>query len=411
MAGKAGRRVGILTARQVMTAKKPGLHGDGGNLFLKVDDGGSKSWLFRHQVAGKVKKYGLGPTHTVSLIDARQRAEAIRRQLLDGIDPREARRAEQEAAAVAQAKSVSFDAATQAYIDSHRAGWKSDKHAAQWQATLAAYASPVFGKLPVSAIDTGLLMRVLQPIWTTKNETAHRVRGRVEAVLSWSKVHGYRSGENPAVWRGHLDHLLPARGKVHKVEHHAALPYAKLPAFMRDLRSRYGIAALALEFAILTATRTSETLNAAWPEFSVAHRLWTIPAERMKGGREHRVPLCDRAVAIIEDMRTVRRSDWLFPGAKRGKPLSNMAMLLALRRMGRGDLTTHGFRATFKTWATERTNYQREVIEAALAHVIGDKTEAAYQRGDLLDKRRRLMDAWAAYCSGRALSGDVVALR
>ena len=411
MAGLAGRRVGRLTARYVETVKKPGLHGDGGNLFLKVDDGGSKSWMFRHQVSGKVRKYGLGPTHTLGLSDARQRAETIRRQLLDGIDPKEARRAEQEAAAVAKAKSISFDKATEAYIDSHRAGWKSDKHAGQWRATLQTYASPVFGGLPVSAIDTGMVMRVLKPLWVSKNETAHRLRGRIENVLSWSKVHGFRSGENPAQWRGHLDHLLPARAKVHKVEHHAALPYDQLPAFMRDLRGRYGIAALALEFAILTATRTSETLNATWSELDLDNKLWIIPPERMKGAREHRVPLCKRTIAIIAEMRTVKCSDFLFPGAKRGKPLSNMAMLTTLRRMGRGNLTAHGFRATFKTWATEKTHHQREVIEAALAHVIGDKTEAAYQRGDLLDKRRKLMDAWAVYCDSRATTGKVVALR
>ena len=231
-----------------------------------------------------------------------------------------------------------------------------DKHAAQWQATLSTYASPVFGKLPVSAIDTGMVMRVLEPIWSSKNETAHRVRGRIESGLSWAKVRGYRSGENPAQWRNHLDHLLPAPSKVHKVEHHAALPYDEMPAFMRDLRERYGVAALALEFAILTATRTSETLNAAWTEFDLDNRLWTIPAERMKADREHRVPLCDRAVAIVQEMQTVRNGDFVFPGAKRGKPLSNMAMLTTLRRMERGDLTTHGFRATFKTWATEKTD-------------------------------------------------------
>jgi integrase len=401
----------MLTARGVKTKKKPGLYGDGGNLFLKVDDGGSKSWLFKHQVNGKARKYGLGPVHTVSLSDARQRAEAVRRLLLDGIDPKEARRAEEEAAAIAEARSISFDSAVAQYIESHKAGWKSDKHAKQWQATLTAYASPVFGKLPVSAVDTGLVMRVLQPIWSTKTETASRVRGRIESVLSWAKVQGYRSGENPALWRGHLDHLLPARRKVRKVTHHAALPCAELPAFMRALRRRYGIAALALEFAILTATRTSETLNAAWAEFDLAHKLWIIPAKRMKADSEHRVPLCDRAIAIVEEMKTVRSGDYVFPGAKRRRPLSNMAMLVTLRRMERGDLTTHGFRATFKTWAAEKTSFQREVIEAALAHVIGDKTEAAYQRDDLLDKRRRLMEAWVAYCDSRVTSGQVVALR
>jgi integrase len=411
MAGMAGRRVGRLTARQVQTIRRPGLHGDGGGLYLNVGDGGAKSWIFRHQTNGKVRKYGLGSIITVDLIDARHRAETIRRQLLDGIDPREARRAEQEATAIAEARSISFDKATEAYIESHRAGWKSDKHVGQWQATLSTYASPVFGRLPVSAIDTGMVMRVLQPIWASKNETAHRLRGRIEAVLGWARVHGYRSGENPAQWRNHLDHLLPKRAKVHKVEHHAALPYHQTPDFMRDLRERFGVAPLALEFTILCAVRTSETLNADWNEFDLDDKLWTIPPARMKGGREHRVPLCDRAVAIVREMQTVKSGEFVFPGARRGRPLSNMAMLTTLRRMKRGDLTTHGFRSTFRTWAAERTNHQREVIEAALAHVNGDKTEAAYQRGDLLDKRRRLMDAWAVYCASRAATGNVVALR
>ena len=409
MAGMAGRRVNKLTARQVETAKKAGLYGDGGNLFLKVDDRANKSWIVRWKADGKLRKVGLGPTRTVSLIEARQRAEAVRRQLLDGFDPQETKRAKEAAAAVEDAKRITFDKATEAYIASHRAGWKNAKHAAQWQATLSTYASPVFGDLPVSAIDTGMVMRVLQPIWVSKNETAHRVRGRIEAVLSWAKAHGYRSGENPATWRDNLIHGLPARGKVHKVEHHAALPYDELPAFLRELRERPGVAALALEFAILTATRTSETLNAAWAEFDLDNRLWTIANKRMKGGREHRVPLCDRAVAIVQGM--VKNSDYVFPGAKRGKPLSNMAMLTTLRRMKRGDLTTHGFRATFKTWATECTHHQREVIEATLAHVIGGKVEAAYQRGDLLEKRRKLMEAWAVFCDSPAETSNVVALR
>jgi integrase len=392
MAGVAGRRVGLLTARYVETVKRSGLFGDGGNLYLKVDPSGSKSWIFRHVVAGKFRKYGLGPVHTVSLADARARAEDIRRQLLDGIDPRAVSRARHSP------KSITFDAAVDAYIVSHRAGWKSDKHAKQWRATLERYASPVFGKLPVDAIDTALVMRVLSPLWSSKNETAHRLRGRIERVLSWARVHGFRSGENPALWRGHLDHLLPRRGLVHRVAHHAALPYEQLPVFMRQLRQRFGVAALALEFAILTATRTSETLNATWSELDFDNRLWSIPPARMKGGRLHRVPLCTRALAIVAEMRTIRNGDYIFPGAQRGRPLSNMALLLALRRMGRGDLTTHGFRSTFRTWAAEQTIHQREVIEAALAHVVGDKTEAAYQRGDLLEKRRALMIAWAEYC-------------
>jgi integrase len=404
MAAMAGRRVGKLTARFTQTVKKTGLYGDGGGLYLKV--GGSKSWIFRHQVRGEVKKYGLGPLHTVSLSDARARAEAVRRQLLDGIDPRQARRDAQ----IAAVKSISFDDAADRYIEAHTAGWKSRKSMQQWRSSLATYASPIFGKLPVSAVDTGLVMRVLGPIWSSKHETAHRVRGRIESILSWAKVRGFREGENPAQWRGHLDHLLPPRDKVHKIEHHPALPYLELPDFMRELRQRDGVAALALEFLILTATRTSETLDAAWSEFDLTNQLWTIPPVRMKGAREHRVPLSDRAVLIVAEMQKIRHGDFVFPGARRGRPLGDMSMLQTLSRMDRGDLTTHGFRATFKTWATERTNYQREVIETALAHVVGDKVEEAYQRGDLLDKRRRLMESWSAFCDSR-VTDNVVAIR
>ena len=412
MASKAGRRAGKLTARKVKTARKVGLIGDGNGLYLKIDPGGSRSWVFRYQVRGKPRRHGLGPVHAVSLSDARKRAEAVRNQLLDNVDPIEARRAELEAAAVAEARSITFDDAVAKYIKAHKAGWKSDKHAKQWTATLKTYASPVFGRLPVSAVDINMVLQVLEPIWETKPETAHRVRGRIEAVLDWAKARKYRTGENPAVWRGGLKHLLGARAKVSKVTHHAALPYLELPAFLRALRQRPGIAALALEFCILTATRTSETLNATWAEFDdLRNRLWIIPEERMKGDREHRVPLCNRAVAIVEEMRTAKCSEFVFPGAKRGRPLSNMAMLTTLRRMKRDDLTTHGFRSTFRTWAAERTNHPREIAEAALAHVVGDKTENAYQRGDLLEKRRRLMEAWAAYCDGKVASGKVVALR
>jgi integrase len=410
----AGKRIDMLSARYVEGVKKPGLFGDGGNLFLKVDERGNKSWIFKWQAYGKPEKMGLGALRTVSLAEARNKAEAARKLVHDGIDPRVARREAKQAVIVAEAKLKTFDECRDDYIEAHKAGWKNDKHAAQWKATLETYASSIFGSLPVKEVDTGLVMRVLSPIWASKNETAHRVRGRIESVLSWAKVHGYRRGGNPARWRGHIDQLLPKRSKVHKVEHHAALPYDEMPAFMRDLRKRDGVAALALEFAILTATRTSETLNAVYSEIDLKNKLWTIPAERMKGDREHRVPLSDRAVAIIEDMKTDKRGDFIFPGAKRGKPLSNMSMLTVLRRMKRGDLTSHGFRSSFRTWASERTNFQREIAEKALAHLVGDETERAYDRGDLFDKRRRLMNAWAAYCETKphAKTGDnVTALR
>jgi integrase len=412
MARKAGKRVGKLSALFVDGVTKEGLFGDGGNLFLKVDDRGNKSWIFRWSEAGKVKKLGLGPLHTIGLADARDRAEATRKLVLDGIDPRQVRREAKAAAAVAEAKTITFDAARDLYIEAHKAGWKNAKHVAQWTATLKTYASPHFGKLPVAAVDVGLVLRALEPIWTKKPETAHRVRGRIESVLDWARARGYRNGDNPARWKGHLSYLLPARGKVRKVQHHPSLPYAELPAFMVALRQQYGIAALALEFGILTAARTDEVLGASWSE--IGGRLWIVPAERMKGKHEHRVPLCDRALAIVEEMKTVKRGEFIFPGQRRGKPLSNMSMLATLARMGRDDLTVHGFRSTFRTWSSERTNFPREIAEAALAHTIEDKTEAAYQRGDLLEKRRRLMHAWAAYCERKPAAkttGDVVALR
>lgn len=413
MAGKAGRRVGKLAARFVETAAKPGLYGDGAGLYLKVGDGGTKSWIYRFALNGKPEKMGLGAAHTISLAEARERAEAARKLVLDGINPRDARRAAKAAAAAADARKINFDEARDQFIKAHEAGWKSAKHGAQWRATLSTYASPIIGKLPVSEIDVGLVVRIIEPIWIKKNETAHRVRGRIEAILDWARVRGYRNGENPARWKGNLDHLLPKRSKVRKVQHHSSLPYPEIPAFMRDLRGMYGVAALALELAILTATRTSEVLGAQWPEFDLDDRIWTIPAERMKGGKLHRVPLSERAIAIVEDMATDKRGEFVFPGAKRGKPLSDMALLSVLGRMGRDDLTTHGFRSTFRTWTAERTNFQREIAEVALAHDVGDETEQAYQRGDLLDKRRRLMVAWAKYCEARpvAKAADVIALR
>lgn len=402
MAGLAGRRVARLSARRVATIKKPGLHGDGGNLFLKVDDGGSKSWMFRHQVNGRVSKYGLGPIHTVTLAEARERAQAIRKQILDGVDPRAARRA----AAVAAAKSISFDDACDRFIASHKAGWKSAKHIAQWTSTLGTYASPVFGGLPVSAIDTGLIMRALEPIWVDKNPTAQRLRGRIESVLDWGKAHGYREGENPAVWKGNLDHLLSAT--VGKTVHHPAMPFDEIAVFVDELRGRDDLPARALELLILTAARSGEVLGARWSEIDLANRVWIVPPERMKAGREHRVPLCDRAIAIVEGMP--RSGDLVFPGAKRGRPLGGSTFRFLLRDMGRDDVTTHGFRSAFRDWISERTPFPTEVAEMALAHAVGNKVEASYRRGDLLDKRRELMAAWATFCD-RATVSNVVALR
>jgi integrase len=395
---------------------KPGMHADGGGLYLQAtqaaDHTVSKSWLFRFTTGRTVtsqsgnqrreeRQMGLGSVADVSLAEARERAAECRQLRKQGIDPIESRRAAKAERLVAAAKAMTFEQAAAAYIASHRAGWRNPKHAAQWKATLATYASPVFGKLPVSSIDTGLVLKALEPIWATKPETAGRVRGRIEAVLDWTTARGYRTGENPARWRGHLDKLLPARSKVRRVKHHAALPYVELPAFLGSLREQDGASARALEFTILTGARTNESIGAQWSEFDLSGKVWTVPAERMKAGREHRVPLSAAAVEILRRMENVREGELVFPGDRRAA-LSNMAMLMLLRRMGREDLTVHGFRSTFRTWAAECTSFPREVIEAALAHLVGDATERAYQRGDLFEKRRRLMDGWAAYCGKRA---------
>ena len=393
------RAFGKLSALQVARLSKRGMYNDGGGLYLQIAEGGSKSWLYRYKVGGKDRWHGVGPLHTISLAQARERAADARRVRLDGHDPIEAKRAARIAARLDAAKAISFDAAATAYISSHSNGWKNEKHVAQWRATLTTYVSPKFGSLPVSVIDTGQILRALEPIWATKPETASRLRGRIESVLDWAKVRGYRTGENPARWKGHLNQLLAPPSKVRKVEHHPALPYAEVGAFMRDLRERDAVAARALEFLILTVARTSETLEARWEEIDLADRVWTMPAERMKSGREHRVPLSDAAIRVLDLMKSGRQSDYVFPGQKRGRPLSNMAMLILLRRMKRSDLTAHGFRSTFRDWCAERTNFPNEVAEMALAHAVGDKVEAAYRRGDLFNKRRALLDRWAEYCS------------
>jgi integrase len=353
---------------------------------------------------GKAREMGLGPLALYGLADARAKALDARRLRHEGIDPIEHRRAEKAARALSDAKGITFKHCAESYIGSHRAGWRNNKHADQWKATIATYAEPIIGALPVQSIDTALVLKVIEPIWTAKAETASRLRGRLENILDWAKVRGYRDGENPARWRGHLDKLLPARGKVSKVEHHAALPYTELPAFMAKLRTREATAARALEFAILTGARTGEVIGARLDEINERENVWTVPADRMKAGKEHRVPLAVRALGIVNgiDRQSDEQSDagaFVFAGEKPTKPLSNMALLMLLRRMGRDDLTAHGFRSTFRTWAAERTNFPREVIEAALAHTIGNKVEAAYQRGDMFEKRRRLMEAWAQFCA------------
>jgi integrase len=358
---------------------------DGRGLYLKVQPGGARSWLLRYQIAGKVHDLGLGSYPEIGLADARGRALAARRVKAEGRDPLAARRAEREAKRIEDARLITFRDCAARYIDAHAAGWRNAKHAAQWGSTLATYAYPEIGHLPVAAIDTGLMVRVLQPIWTTKPETAGRVRGRIEAILDYAKAIGYRSGENPAAWKGNLAHALPARHKVRTVEHHASLSYAELPAFMAELRARPGRAARCLEFVILTACRTGEAIGATWPEIDEKARLWAIP------GRDHKVPLAGAAMALLADLP--REGTKLFGG-------SNMAMAMLLRRMGRGDLTVHGFRSTFATWCKD-IGVAAELREMALAHAEGDKVAAAYTSGaEVLDRRRELAERWARFCDG-----------
>ncbi|MGC1356605.1 MAG: integrase arm-type DNA-binding domain-containing protein [Xanthobacteraceae bacterium] len=394
------RAIGRLTALKVEKAKKPGMYADGGGLYLRVTPEGARNWVLRYMLDRRPRWMGLGPVALYGLAEARVRALDARRKRHEGIDPIEARRAERARQRLDAAKAVTFKQCAESYINSHRAGWRNDKHAGQWGATLATYAYPVIGTLPVQAVDTGLVLKALEPIWAAKPETASRLRGRIESVLDFAKVHGYRDGENPARWRGHLAKLLPARSKVRAVEHHAALPYADLPAFLTALRTQEGTSARALEFLILTGARTGEVIGAQWSEIDLLDKTWTVPTSRMKAHREHRVPLSPRVMTILHEMQAAQHRD--------------MAFLMLLRRMARADLTAHGFRATFKTWASERTSFQNEIIEASLAHITGGKVEQAYMRGDLFEKRRRLMQQWATYCIAPPTTeqrGKVTALR
>jgi integrase len=417
------RAIERLTAQRVERLKnaeepRPGMHADGAGLYLRVTSDGAKNWVLRYMLDRRPRWMGLGPLSLYGLADARTRALDARRKRHDGIDPIEARRAERARQRLDAAKAITFKQCAESYIASHRAGWRNEKHKYQWTATLTTFAYPVIGALMVQEVDIALVLKVLEPIWTAKSETASRVRQRMENILDFAKVRGYREGENPARWRGHLDKLLPARSKVRDVKHLAAMPYAELPDFLASLRTREAIAARALEFLILTAARTGEVIGARWNEIDLLDKNWMVPAARMKARREHRVPLSPRALAILNEMQAVRSGDdgnaYVFPGPKPGVPLSNMAFLMLLRRMERDGLTVHGFRATFKTWASERTSFQNEIVEAALAHIIGDKVEQAYRRGDLFDKRRRLMAQWATFATtapAQQSQGNVTPLR
>src|SRR5262245_23451341 len=302
------RTIGRLTALKVDKAKRAGMYADGGGLYLRVTHSGTKNWVFRFMLNGRPRWMGVGPLHTIGLAEARNRAAVFRMQRHDGVDPIERRRAERLQARLDAAKAVAFKECAAMYIASHKAGWRNPKHASQWEATLGTYAEPVIGDLSVQRIDTALVLKVLEPIWTMKPEAAGRVRGRMESILDWAKVRGYRTGENPARWRGHLDKLLPPRSKVRRVEHHAALPYAELPSFSLRLRKQEGMAARALEFAILTAGRTGEVVGARWNEMDLREKVWTVPAERMKAGKDHRVPLSERALGILREMGPLRHA-------------------------------------------------------------------------------------------------------
>jgi integrase len=392
-----------------------GFYCDGGGLYLSVKplkdgNGVSRSWIFRYRRAGRLRDLGLGPMTTVGLATARERARQARQKLLDGIDPIEERHAAKVAAAVSAARRMTFEECAEGYIEANRSGWKNEKHAGQWRATLLNYVYPVIGSLPVDAVEDVHVMQILQPIWNRKTETASRVRGRVEKVLDRAKALKLRSGDNPARWTGHLDQLLPKKGQVAPVKHHEALPYADLPAFMTELHKLDSVSARALEFTILTAARTGDTIGAVRSEFDRNEGKWTVPAARLKGKkgarmRDHVVPLSDRALEIIDGLHE-GPSEYLFANED-GSPLSNMAMLELLRGL-RAGLTVHGFRSCFKDWCAEQTAYPNEMSEMALAHTVSDKVEAAYRRGDMREKRRRMMEDWATYANHPASSSPKI---
>ena len=402
------RLVEKLTPLAVGKLTKPGYFGDGAGLWLQVSPSGSKSWIFRFTLAGKQREMGLGAVHTVNLTEARANAKECRQLLLEGKDPLDALRSIKQAEALERAKAMTFDQCATAYISAHRSGWKNEKHIGQWENTLEAYASPIIGALPVAEVDTALVVKVLGPIWETKTETATRLRGRIEKILDWATVSKYRQGENPARWRGHLENLLANPNKIAKVAHHPALLWREIGGFMGELRKQIGTAARALEFTILTAARSGEVRGATWAEIDLDAGLWVVPAERIKMCKEHRVPLTASAIALLKELP--REGELVFPGAKENAALSDMSLTAVLRRMKRTDITVHGFRSTFRDWCAESTNFPREVCEHALAHSLPDKVEAAYRRGDLLDKRVQLMKAWADYCAKPQAEASVTSI-
>jgi len=393
------RTLNRLSAFKVEKAKRPGMYADGGGLYLRVAEGGSKQWIFRYVANGRLRDMGIGPCHTLDLAKAREKARQARELRLDGIDPIAHKRAERAAAVAEAAKAMTFKQCAEGYIKDNEAEWTNPKHCREWATTLSRYVYPVFGELPVASIDTPLVLKALKPLWERTPETASRVRGRIENVLGWATVHHYRTGDNPARWKGLLEHALPARAKVAKVKHHAALPYAQAGAFMAKVRQDTRVAARCLEFIALTVARVSEANVAAWNEIDFANRIWTVPAERMKADKEHRVPLSAAAIVVLEELKAIRCSDYIFPGKRNAHAVGANSVLRFAKEAAGIDITTHGLRSTFRDWAAERTNLPREVAEMALAHAIPSAVEAAYRRGDLFEKRRRLMDAWAEFCA------------
>lgn len=421
------RAIHKLTPERVRTkSKRPGLYADGGGLYLRVTPPSACSWVYRYMIHGKAREMGLGSFPEVPLQNdpkdksaapgARELAAKWRRVRAEGRDPIAVREAERASERLETARAMTFRQCAEAYIAAHRDGWKNPKHVKQWDATLEAYSYPVLGNLPASSVDVALVTQVLDPIWKTKTETASRLRGRIEAILDWARTRGYRDGENPARWRGHLENVFPARSAVRPTVHFPALPYRELPAFMVELNKRDGVGPDALKFTIFTAARTDQAIGARWEEIDLATAVWTIAGERMKGRRsrqrEHRVPLSKQALAVLEARQRLTGGQGLvFPGRSLKKPISNATMNEVLSSMGRDDITVHGFRSTFRDWVEELTNYAGTVAEAALAHVVGDKVEAAYRRGDLFEKRRRLMSAWATYCTTVPTLAGVVSIR
>jgi integrase len=403
-----------LTTLQVRKAKAPGMYGDGKGLWLCVGAGGAKSWVFRFMLNGRAREMGIGSCSDFTLSEARDRARTFRRQAKEGIDPIEARRGQRAAARLDQARAITFRQCAEAYIKAHSAEWTNETHRRQWSKTFLVadqpYVPSAVGKLPVSAIDDAVVMKILVPLWETTPATASRVRGRIENVLDWATSSKFRTGENPARWKGHLEHLLARPEGPSEDKRLAALPYTELGAFMAELRQQDGVAARALEFTILTAARSGETFGAAWSEIDLPKKLWIVPSARMKAGAEHHVPLSGAAMAVLDQMRRIRQGALVFEGAARGRPLSHTAMWRVLQAMKRHNLTVHGFRSTFRDWCGDVTGFPREIAEAALAHAVGNRVETAYRRGSALEKRRQLMEAWARYCGHPIASANVVPL-